>query len=182
MHDEKQTLVCSRTVHSSSVTTHMHKKTTYLFCLTLLLVNFFGFSQEIKRSDIIGKWKYSKKTKIEGMDLDSIKAPFEAWGIEVDLDNMPYYDFEFSESSYKEFQPEETISGLWELSENSAVIKVNIECPVDLIEDYRRQSTPMEEIDGKTYYSEPNMIQTSGIKNNKWTKQIANYLVEFQKE
>ena len=120
--------------------------------LTLILTfPFFIFSQEYKKSDLIGNWKYESAEKNTEISNDSLsKILTKEYGIEIIVTDEKVIrdDLKITDELYKDGDFE---SDLWTITNNEIIVHFPV--PSDKLEYYKKTTIGViEKLENDKYY------------------------------
>ena len=130
----------------------------------LFIVPFIINSQELKKSDLIGNWKYKKYILTKEMPQDTIINV--GGGIMVEYgksSNLKFSDFEITKEIYKEKHFE---SDFWEILNYEIIAHSPV--PKNDLEEYKKHSVGVIEKlkNGKYYFTRPISVKILSLNKN----------------
>ncbi|WP_248723278.1 hypothetical protein [Seonamhaeicola sp. ML3] len=138
-----------------------------IILISLLILPLFVFSQEFKKSDLIGNWEFESAEKNTEISNDSLsKLLTKEYGIEVFVtdEKIIRSDLKITNDHYK---VDEFESDSWTISKNEII--VNTPVPSDKLEYYKKTTVGVIEKfeNGKYYFiGQQTRIKILSLKEN----------------
>lgn len=140
----------------------------------ILLVPLLNFSQELKKSDLLGEWEFKEMILISETGRDSIKKQMRLMIEFEDKDFellMRPSDIKFTENEFyvKNQKSEfELSSDYWKVIENNTIV-IHNPVPEDMLDHFIKYTfNVIEKLDnGKYYYQNPGYIKLEEFSENR---------------
>jgi hypothetical protein len=155
----------------------------------MLLLPLIHFSQELKKSDLLGEWEFKEMILISETGRDSLKQQLRLLAEFDDKDFeliMTPFDIKFTQNEFyiKKGDSEfELDSDYWKVIENNKII-IRDPVPEDMLDHFVKYTfNVIEKLDnGKYYYQTPKQIELTEFDKNRMVYRDIGYEYVFERK